>query len=37
VRAEFFPADAPASTLIQCVALATPGAMIEIEGIAVLD
>jgi 2-iminobutanoate/2-iminopropanoate deaminase len=37
VRAEFFPGDAPASTLIQCVALATPGAMIEIEGIAVLD
>ena len=37
VRAEFFPSDAPASTLVQCVALATPGAMIEIEGIAVLD
>jgi enamine deaminase RidA (YjgF/YER057c/UK114 family) len=37
VRAEFFPGDAPASTLIQCVALAAPGAMIEIEGIAVLD
>jgi 2-iminobutanoate/2-iminopropanoate deaminase len=37
IRAEFFKGDAPASTLIQCVALATPGAMIEIEGVAVLD
>jgi 2-iminobutanoate/2-iminopropanoate deaminase len=37
VRASFFPGDAPASTLIQCVALATPGALIEIEGIAVLE
>ncbi len=37
VRAELFPGDAPASTLIQCVALATPGALIEIEGIAVLE
>jgi enamine deaminase RidA (YjgF/YER057c/UK114 family) len=37
VRAEFFPGDAPASTLIQCVALAAPGGLIEIEGIAVLD
>jgi enamine deaminase RidA (YjgF/YER057c/UK114 family) len=36
VRAEFFPHPAPASTLIQCVALATPGAMIEIEAVAVL-
>ncbi|HLG69827.1 MAG TPA: RidA family protein [Chloroflexota bacterium] len=37
VRAEMFPGDAPASTLIQCVALAAPGAMIEIEAVAVLD
>jgi len=37
VRASFFPGDAPASTLIQCVALAVPSALIEIEGIAVLD
>ena len=37
VRAQMFPGDAPASTLIQCVALAQPGALIEIEGIAVLD
>ena len=37
IRGEFFSGDAPASTLIQCVALAMPGALIEIEGIAVLD
>lgn len=37
VRAELFKGDAPASTLIQCVALAAPGAMIEIEAVAVLD
>jgi enamine deaminase RidA (YjgF/YER057c/UK114 family) len=37
VRAEFFPADPPASTLVQVVALADPKALIEIEGIAVLD
>jgi 2-iminobutanoate/2-iminopropanoate deaminase len=37
VRAELFPGDAPASTLIQCVALAQPGALIEIEAIAVLE
>jgi 2-iminobutanoate/2-iminopropanoate deaminase len=36
-RAEFFQHDAPASTLVQVVALAYPGALIEIEGIAVLD
>ena len=36
VRAELFPHPAPASTLIQCVALAAPGAMIEIEAVAVL-
>ena len=37
VRAEFFKGDAPASTLIQCVALASPGAMIEIEAVAVVE
>ncbi|MDE3077148.1 MAG: RidA family protein [Chloroflexota bacterium] len=37
VRAEFFPGAAPASTLVQCVALAVPGALIEIEGVAVLE
>jgi len=37
VRASLFAGDAPASTLIQCVALAAPGAMIEIEAVAVLD
>ena len=37
VRAELFPGDKPASTLVQCVALAIPGALIEIEGIAILD
>jgi enamine deaminase RidA (YjgF/YER057c/UK114 family) len=37
VRAEFFPHDPPASTLIQVVALADPNALIEIEGIAVID
>ena len=37
VRAEFFPHDPPASTLVQVVALADPGALIEIEGIAVID
>jgi len=37
VRAELFKGDAPASTLIQCVALASPGAYIEIEGVAVLE
>lgn len=37
VRAELFPGDAPASTLIQCVALAVPEGLIEIEGVAVLE
>jgi enamine deaminase RidA (YjgF/YER057c/UK114 family) len=37
VRAEFFRAEPPASTLVQVVALATPGALVEIEGIAVVD
>jgi 2-iminobutanoate/2-iminopropanoate deaminase len=36
VRQEFFPKDAPASTLVQVVALAQPGALIEIEAIAEL-
>ena len=33
-RQEFFPTDPPASTLVQVVALAVPGALIEIEAIA---
>jgi enamine deaminase RidA (YjgF/YER057c/UK114 family) len=37
VRAEFFSSEPPASTLVQIVALADPNALIEIEGIAVLD
>ena len=37
VRAEFFPGEPPASTLVQVVALADPYALIEIEAIAVLD
>lgn len=37
VRAEFLPHDPPASTLVQVVALADPAAVIEIEGVAVLD
>jgi 2-iminobutanoate/2-iminopropanoate deaminase len=37
VRAQFFPSDPPASTLIQVVALADPAGVIEIEGIAVID
>jgi enamine deaminase RidA (YjgF/YER057c/UK114 family) len=37
VRQEFWPSDPPASTLVQCVALATPGALIEIEATAVVD
>ncbi|HLQ31722.1 MAG TPA: RidA family protein [Chloroflexota bacterium] len=37
VRAELFPGDAPASTLVQCVALAAPGGLIEIEAVAVLE
>jgi 2-iminobutanoate/2-iminopropanoate deaminase len=37
VRAEFLPGDAPASTLVQIVALADPSALIEIEAIAVIE
>jgi len=38
VRAEVLPGSSPpASTLIQCVALAQPGALIEIEAVAILD
>jgi len=37
VRREFFPSNPPASTLVQVVALAVPGALIEIEAIAVVD
>jgi 2-iminobutanoate/2-iminopropanoate deaminase len=37
VRAEFFKGEPPASTLVQVVALAMPEALIEIEGVAVLD
>jgi reactive intermediate/imine deaminase len=37
VRKEFYPADPPASTLVQISALAIPGALIEIEAVAVVD
>ena len=37
IRAEFLPDNPPASTLVQIVALADPAALIEIEGIAVID
>jgi len=37
VRQQFYPTDPPASTLVQIVALAVPGALIEIEATAVLD
>jgi enamine deaminase RidA (YjgF/YER057c/UK114 family) len=37
VRAQFLPTNPPASTLVQVVALADPNALIEIEGVAVLD
>lgn len=37
VRQEFFPANPPASTLVQVSALAIPGALIEIEAVAVID
>jgi 2-iminobutanoate/2-iminopropanoate deaminase len=36
-RQEFYPSDPPASTLVQIVALALPGALIEIEAVAVVD
>ncbi len=37
VRAEFFGANPPASTLVQIANLAIPGALIEIEAVAVVD
>jgi 2-iminobutanoate/2-iminopropanoate deaminase len=37
VRQEFFRADPPASTLVQVANLAIPGALIEIEAVAVTD
>ncbi len=37
IRNELFKSDAPASTIVQVVALALPGALIEIEAIAVVD
>ena len=37
VRQQFFPASPPASTLVQISALAIPGALIEIEAVAVID
>ena len=36
-RLEFFPANPPASTLVQVAGLAIPGALIEIEAVAVVD
>jgi enamine deaminase RidA (YjgF/YER057c/UK114 family) len=36
-RQQFYPSDPPASTLVQIVALAVPGALIEIEATAVVD
>lgn len=37
VRSSLWNSNPPASTLVQCVALAQPGALIEIEGVAVLE
>jgi enamine deaminase RidA (YjgF/YER057c/UK114 family) len=37
VRTKFFPDNPPASTLVQIAALAIPGALIEIEAVAVID
>lgn len=37
VRAEYFPRDYPAATLVQVVALAHPDFLIEIEAYAVVD
>lgn len=37
VRQEFLGASPPASTLVQVAGLAIPGAMIEIEAVAVVD
>jgi enamine deaminase RidA (YjgF/YER057c/UK114 family) len=36
-RREFYPADPPAGTLVGNVALAVPGALIEIDAVAVVD
>ena len=36
-RQQFFPVNPPASTLVQVAALAVPGALIEIEAVAVID
>jgi enamine deaminase RidA (YjgF/YER057c/UK114 family) len=36
IKDEFLPAPAPASTAVQVVALALPGMMIEVDGVAVL-
>jgi enamine deaminase RidA (YjgF/YER057c/UK114 family) len=37
VRQEFFAPNPPASTLVQVACLAIPGALIEIEAVAVID
>ena len=37
IRQEFFPSNPPASTLVQVACLAVPGALIEIEAVAVID
>jgi 2-iminobutanoate/2-iminopropanoate deaminase len=37
VRQQFYPVNPPASTLVQVAALAVPGALIEIEAVAVID
>jgi enamine deaminase RidA (YjgF/YER057c/UK114 family) len=37
VRQEFFGTNPPASTLVQISCLAIPGALIEIEAVAVID
>ena len=37
VRSKFFGANPPASTLVQIAGLAIPGALIEIEAVAIID
>jgi reactive intermediate/imine deaminase len=37
VRAEFFPDNPPASTFVQIACLTLPGALIEIEAVAVVE
>jgi len=37
VRSKFFGANPPASTLVQVAGLAIPGALIEIEAVAIID